>query len=141
MIPYVYRECTASETLPEAKKKSFVLPFDGGEIWFEHLDGMYQYTDLVLAKLKNESQIFLLPSKPAHICFVLYETVVTETVVDEISSLLFNGRKRFMRVCFIDTDWKIEKMFRTTLCNRSSFVFAFINDFEKVKEWLISESI
>ena len=23
-----------------AKKKSFVLPFNGGEIWFEHLDGM-----------------------------------------------------------------------------------------------------
>ena len=31
--------------LPGVKKKSFVLPFRGGEIWFEHLDGMYQYTD------------------------------------------------------------------------------------------------
>lgn len=34
--------------LPGVKKKSFALPFRGGEIWFEHLDGIYQYTELVL---------------------------------------------------------------------------------------------
>lgn len=33
------------EKLPGVRKKSFVLPFKGGEIWFEHLDGMYQYTE------------------------------------------------------------------------------------------------
>ena len=46
-----YSDCSEPESLPGVKKKSFVLPYGGGEIWFEHLDGMYQFTDLVLAKL------------------------------------------------------------------------------------------
>lgn len=29
--------------LPGYKKKSFSLPFAGGEIWFEHIDGLYQF--------------------------------------------------------------------------------------------------
>ncbi|MGN0179763.1 MAG: hypothetical protein ACI4DY_10035 [Monoglobaceae bacterium] len=57
--------------LPGAEKKSFALPFRGGEIWFEHLDGMYQYTELVLGKLKNDSYTFLLPSKPSYIVYCL----------------------------------------------------------------------
>ena len=98
-----YCDCSAPENLPGVKKKSFVLPFNGGEIWFEHLDGMYQYTDLVINKLKNDSHIFLLPSKPSHIGFVLDETLVTKDLVEEIVNLLCYGRKRFMRVCFIGT--------------------------------------
>ena len=73
-----YCDCSEPQSLPGAKKKSFVLPFRGGEIWFEHLDGMYQYTNLVLEKLKNDSHIFLLPSKPSQIGFVLDETLVTK---------------------------------------------------------------
>ena len=30
-----------SEELPGVRKKSFIFPFAGGEIWFEHLDGIY----------------------------------------------------------------------------------------------------
>ena len=51
------------EQLPGVKKKSFILPYNGGEIWFEHLDGMYQYTELVREKLKKDSEQFLQPSK------------------------------------------------------------------------------
>ena len=49
-----YIDAPNPEKLPGVKKKSFVLPFNGGEIWFEHLDGMYQYTEPVLEKLKKE---------------------------------------------------------------------------------------
>ena len=73
-----YCDCSEPEILPGVKKKSFVLPFRGGEIWFEHLDGMYQYTDLVLEKLKRDRMVFLLPSKPSQIAFVLDETVITK---------------------------------------------------------------
>ena len=31
----------APENLPGYKKKSFVLSYNGGRIWFEHLDGIY----------------------------------------------------------------------------------------------------
>ena len=60
-----YCDCSEPESLPGVKKKSFVLPFRGGEIWFEHLDGMYQYTNLVIEKLKRDRMFFLLPSKPS----------------------------------------------------------------------------
>lgn len=30
------------EELSGVRKKSFLLPFAGGEIWFEHLDGIYR---------------------------------------------------------------------------------------------------
>ena len=34
--------------LPGFRKKSFAMYFRGGEIWFEHLDGIYEYEALVL---------------------------------------------------------------------------------------------
>ena len=40
--------------LPGYHKKSFAMPFGGGEIWFEHLDGMYSYTDLAIQKLAQD---------------------------------------------------------------------------------------
>ena len=33
-------------TLPGFRKKSFILNYAGGEIWFEHLDGIYGFTEL-----------------------------------------------------------------------------------------------
>ena len=93
-----YIDFPNSEKLPGVKKKSFALLFNGGELWFEHLDGMYQYTELVLEKLKNDSDIFLLPSKPAYIAFVLDETLITEPLMDEIVRLLCGERKQFVRI-------------------------------------------
>ena len=34
--------------LPGCRKKSFSLPFAGGEIWFEHIDGLYHFEELAL---------------------------------------------------------------------------------------------
>ncbi len=128
------------EELPGVKKKSFALPFNGGEIWFEHLDGMYQYTELVLEKLKNDSDIFLLPSKPAYIAFVLDETLITADLIDQIAYLLCRERKQFMRICFIGTDRKSKRLLKYALCNKGTFEVDFINDMEKAKEWLINSS-
>ena len=114
-----YCDCSEPEILPGVKKKSFVLPFRGGEIWFEHLDGMYQYTDLVLEKLKRDRMVFLLPSKPSQIAFVLDETVITKEIVGKIVTILCDERKVFLRVCFIGTDRKIQQMFRSALKNKS----------------------
>lgn len=133
-----YRSVLNPKDLPGVKKKSFALPFNGGEIWFEHLDGMYQYTELVLEKLKNDSDIFLLPSKPAYIAFVLDETLITEPLMDEIVWLLCSSKKQFMRICFIGADGKSKRLIRHALSDRNDFSVAFINDTEKAKEWLIS---
>ena len=36
------------------RKKSFLLYYNGGEIWFEHLEGLYEYEDLVTEKLNSD---------------------------------------------------------------------------------------
>lgn len=95
------------EDLPGVKKKSFVLPFGGGEIWFEHLDGMYQYTELVLSKLKQDAEVFCQPSKPGVIGFVLNETVINQTVVDAIEEALCNGTKCYRKVAELAKEWLI----------------------------------
>ena len=129
------------EMLPGVKKPSFVLPFGGGEIWFEHLDGMGSHTELVLDKLRRESRSFLLPSRPAQIGFVLTETCVTQALADEIAALLCGGQKPFRRVCFIGTDWKTRRMLRDALQNRARFALAFIDDFELAMAWMVSEAM
>ena len=134
-----YCDSVVPEELPGVKKKSFSLPFNGGEIWFEHLDGMYQYSDLVFEKLKNDSTVFLLPSKPSAIGFVLDETLITQKIVNEIADLLCGKSKTFMRVCFIGTNRKIKNALCSALYNRADFEISFINDFEKAKEWLIKK--
>lgn len=125
------------ERLPGNKKKSFALPFNNGEIWFEHLDGMYQYDQLVLNKLAKDSKEFLRPSMPSAIGVVLDETNVTSEIADALISVLLGTDKTIQRVCFVGTDKKIKKMFTDRLKKTNKFQYNFINDLEKAKEWLI----
>lgn len=97
------------DELPGVKKASFVLPFRGGEIWFEHLDGMYQFTDLVLEKLERDGKTFLLPSKPSCIGFVMNETAVMPEITERIADVLVRSEKRFLRVGFIGAQPKTKK--------------------------------
>lgn len=126
--------------LPGVKKKSFTLPFGGGEIWFEHLDGMYQYTELVLKKLREDSKQFTLPSKPSLIGFVPDETIITEEVTDAIADVLCGG-KRFTRAAFIGADREIRHLLQRSLLGRSHFSKGYFDDFERAKEWLVSEGM
>ena len=59
------------DELRGVRKKSFILPFAGGEIWFEHLDGIYQYTELAIEKLRTDTETFRRPSSLGYIKWVL----------------------------------------------------------------------
>lgn len=124
------------EELPGYKKKSFLLPFGGGEIWFEHLDGIYGNEALVLKKLAGDRPTFCRPSYPSIVGFVVNETSVTDAIVDAIVDALLRSGKYFLRVCFIGTDKRTERALQYALYG-GSFAVTFINDFEKAKEWLI----
>lgn len=126
------------EMLSGFKKKSFSLPYGGGEIWFEHLDSLYDNADLVLEKLNSDRQIFCRPSCPSMIGFVLDETVITKEIVEAIADVLLNSSKIFLRVCFIGSDRKTERALRSALLSKTFFL-AFINDFEKAKEWFVKQ--
>lgn len=76
------------DELPGVRKKSFILPFAGGEIWFEYLDGIYQYAELAIQKLRADTAVFRRPSAPGYITFVLDETRITEELISEIADAL-----------------------------------------------------
>ena len=120
-------------------KKSFSMFFGGGEIWFEHLDGIYEYTDLAIEKLEKDYQEFKRPSLPSLIAVNLDETKVSDRLVHAITEKLLHGEKRFTRVVFVGVNRK-EKRYIQNLLSGATFAYNFINDFEKAKEWLVSEN-
>lgn len=128
-----------AEELPGVKKKSFSMYFGGSEIWFEHLDGIYSYTDTALEKLEKDYPSFRKPSGPSLIAINLDETEINDRLISAIAEKLMNGGKRFTRVVFVGTDSYSKRKIKKSLAG-SGFALSFINDFEKAKEWLVSES-
>lgn len=121
------------------KKKSFRMFFGGGEIWFEHLDGIYGYTNLAIEKLEKDYQEFKRPSLPSLIAINLDETEVNDRLLQAVTEKLLHGEKRFTRVVFVGVNRsEIRKI--KHLLQEASFIYNFINDFEKAKEWLIGEN-
>lgn len=124
------------DELPGIKKKSFILPYAGGEIWFEHLDGIYQYAELAIEKLRTDTAIFRRPSSPGYITFVLDETIITEELISEIADALLEPGKRFMRVAFVGADRLSYKKLKKLLYGHS-FAIKFFDGIEPAKEWLL----
>lgn len=122
--------------LPGFRKKSFVLYYGGGEIWFEHLDGIYQYTGLALEKLCADSDLFCRPSAPSYIAFVLNETAVTEELILTIAEKLKKSGKQFTRIAFVGANRKTKNNLKKCLRD-SSFAVGFFGGIEPAKEWLI----
>lgn len=135
-----FQNVTDGRNLSGYKKKSFILPFSGGEIWFEHLDGIYQFTDLAIEKLKTDIPKFQRPSSPSLIGFVLNETIINDKLIECISNSLTDTNKKFMRVAFIGSDKKTKKSLLKSLSGKG-FALNFFYDFEKAKEWLVMEGI
>ena len=71
-----------------------------------------------------------------HPLLLQFETVVTDLLIDLITSKLLCGEKCFMKIVFVGVNKPTKKKFEKVL-HGGPFSFAFINDFEKAKEWLI----
>lgn len=125
------------EQLPGVKKTSFILPYRGGAIWFEHLDGMYQYTQLAREKLGRDSEEFLQPSGTSLMAVVLFQTTVTDELIDDLVRCLSGPEKVFRRVCFIGVNGRARRAISKRLTPNASFPYCFLNDMEKAKEWLL----
>ncbi len=126
------------DELPGVRKKSFILPFAGGEIWFEHLDGIYQYTELAVQKLQADTATFCRPSSTEYIAFVLDETVITEELIAEIVKALTGRGKQFMRAAFVGADGPSRKKLKKLLYGHG-FAIKFFDGIEPAKEWLLDE--
>ncbi len=126
------------DELPGLKKKSFILPFAGGEIWFEHLDGIYQYSELAIEKLRSDTPIFRRQSSPGYITFVLSETAITDELISAIAGSLIKPGKQFMRAAFVGADGVSSKKLKKLLYGHG-FAIKFFNGIEPAKEWILDE--
>lgn len=126
------------EELPGVKKKSMSMWFRDGEIWFEHLDGIYQYSEVVLDKLEQDYEIFKRPSASSIIAINLDETIINEAILSSIIEKLCDEEKQFTRVAFVGFDRKSKHRMQGIMkVKQPGFVWKFIDDFEKSKEWLV----
>ncbi|MDD5921183.1 MAG: hypothetical protein PUC57_07675 [Oscillospiraceae bacterium] len=96
----ILRDAINAENLLGYKKKSFSLAYHGGEIWFEHLDGIYDHENLALKKLAEDTAMFARPSSPCDICFVFDETTVTDRMIGAVKKAILGRGKRFMKIAF-----------------------------------------
>lgn len=122
--------------LPGYRKKSFSLYYNGGEIWFEHLDGIYENEDLVIKKLYSDIPLFVRPSSTSFICFVFYETIITENIIFAVKKAILDSRKRFVKIAFCGFDRKIQKIFNKVFSNKG-FGIGFFAGLEDAKQWLL----
>ena len=114
------------------QKKSFSLPYHGGEIWCEHLDGMT--AELAVSKLEGDLAQLTRPSTSTRIALNVQETPIEPSLIDAISSAFF--LKRPTRVAFVGVDAKNRRRFQREL-EGAAFPMAFFDDFEEAKQWLI----
>ena len=121
--------------LPGWRKQSFALPYRGGMIWFEHLDGLGPHTELAREKLMQDRPALLSPSGPGLVCVALNETRVNGALADELMDALRHGGKRFTRVCLVGADFRTRRRIRRAAGD--AFPLAFLPGLEQAKAWLI----
>ena len=121
--------------LPGWRKQSFALPYRGGMIWFEHLDGLGPHTELAREKLMQDRPALLSPSGPGLVCVVLNETHVDGALTDALTDALLHGDKRFLRVCLVGADFRTRRRIRRAAAG--AFPLASLPGLEQAKEWLI----
>ena len=125
----------SGRALPGWRKQSFALPYRGGMIWFEHLDGLGTHTDLAREKLARDRHALLSPSGPGLVCVALNETRVNGALADELMDALRHGGKRFTRVCLVGADFRTRRRIRRAAGD--AFPLAFLPGLEQAKAWLI----
>ena len=113
-----------------------MLYYNGGEIWFEHLDGMYGYEDPVLKKPDSDIPLFTKPSSTSFICFVFHETVVTDSIFLAVKNAVVGSGKRFSGIAFCGLDRKNRTKFKKALSDQG-FRLAFFDGLEDAKTRLL----
>lgn len=130
------------KVIPQEKliiRDSFKLPFSGGEIWSEELDGLNIYTDLVIEKFLKDMTIIKKPSSPGLIAVHLNETLVEGNLIDITITEFIKAKQAVNKVAFIGLDNFAKKLMKSKLEKENVlFSYSFHKDYEKAKEWLIN---
>ncbi len=120
--------------MPGLSKKSFSLPFHGGEIWCEHLDSLYDERALLIDKFQQDLIAISKPSTSSFIAINLEETNVDRALIDFIADTLSSLNKRIQKVVFVGLNSEMKRYVNKLKIN---FLVTCLDDFEKAKEWLV----
>ena len=116
-------------------KKSFSLPFNGGEIWCEHLDSLCSERELVIEKFTKDLSVIEKPSASSFIVIDFDETEVDKELLNYITEALNSSKKPPRKVAVVGLNGKMKRHIEKL---RVDFALKCIDDYEKAKEWLIS---
>lgn len=128
-----------SEIQAAIKKKSFELNFNGGTIWCEHLDGMGSCEGEVIRKFLQDKDRLSRPSVSSSMIINLDETCITEAIEQCIIDGIIDNKKHFRKIAFVGVEMEHQAGFRE-IQRKTGTVCSFLNDFEKAKEWVLSEN-
>lgn len=121
-------------------RNSFKLLFSDAEIWSEELDGLNVYTDVIIEKFLEDMVTIRKPSSPGLIAIHLNETVVDKCLVNIIVAELKKVEHPIQKVVFVGLNRTAQKIAKLSIKIAGvSFLYAFINDYEKAKEWLVTQ--
>lgn len=117
-------------------KKSFSLFFNGGEIWCEHLDSLYNEKELLLKKFNQDLIQISKPSASSFIAVNLDQSDVDKEILEHIINSFIRLEKPLRKVVFVGLTSKMRSYIKKKNMD-TSFIMNCIDDFEKAKEWLI----
>ena len=118
------------------KKKSFSMFFNGGEIWFEHLDSLYDQTELIKQKFTQDLLEIQRPSTSSFIAVILNESNIDGEILDLIINEFSNLNKQLRKVVFIGLTMKMKRYVKKRSAY-TNFLIICMDDLEKAKEWLV----
>ena len=118
------------------KKKSFSMFFNGGEIWFEHLDSLYDQTELIKQKFTQDLLEIQRPSTSSFIAVILNESNINSEILDLIINEFSSLNKQLRKVVFIGLTMKMKRYVKKR-STHTNFLIICMDDLEKAKEWLV----
>lgn len=118
------------------KKKSFSMFFNGGEIWFEHLDSLYDQTELIKQKFMQDLLQIQKPSASSFIAVILNESNVDSETLDQILNEFSKTKKQLRKVVFVGLNIKMKRYMKKKSSD-TNFLMVCMDDLEKAKEWLV----
>ncbi|WP_313077041.1 hypothetical protein [Lacrimispora sp.] len=120
------------------KKKSFSLFYNGGEIWCEHLDSLYDKKELLIEKFQQDLLNIDRPSTSSFLAVVLDESDVDLEILELIVEGLVGLKKQIRKVVFVGLTARMKNYIKKRKIS-TLFAMTCIDDLEKAKEWLITK--
>ena len=117
-------------------KKSFSLFFNGGEIWCEHLDSLYNEKELLKQKFNQDLVQISKPSTSSFVAVALDESDVDREMLEYIINSFVMLNKPLRKVVFVGLNARMKNYIKKKNIE-TLFTMICIDDFEKAKEWLV----